>query len=122
MLAGQLADARRELHDKLSGLSRDIAIKQAGLEQANVKDATTQGLALEGQLMDQAMQLDRLSFEAAKATADHEIATHNAALERFKALLDGYRTYAMAYETVIKAEMNKVEVYKALLQAEQTKV
>jgi len=28
----------------------------------------------------------------------------------------------MAYETVIKAEMNKVEVYKALLQAEQTKV
>ena len=122
VLAGQLADARREFHDKLSGLSRDIAIKQAGLEQANVKDAITQGLALEGQLMDQAMQLDRLSFEAAKATADHEIATHNAALERFKALLDGYRTYAMAYETVIKAEMNKVEVYKALLQAEQTKV
>jgi hypothetical protein len=33
-----------------------------------------------------------------------------------------YWTYAMAYETVIKAEMNKVEVYKALLQAEQTKV
>jgi hypothetical protein len=67
VLAGQLADARREYHDKLSGLSRDIAIKQAELEQANVKDAITQGLALEGQLMDQAMQLDRLSFDAAKA-------------------------------------------------------
>ncbi|OAD83918.1 hypothetical protein ATN89_12140 [Comamonas thiooxydans] len=120
-LAGQLADARREYHDKLSGLARDIAIKQAELEQSNVKDAITQGLALEGQLMDQALQLDRLSFDAAKAAADHSIAAHNAALERFKALLDGYRTYAMAYETVIKAEMNKVEVYKALLQAEQTK-
>ncbi|MDN5505218.1 MAG: hypothetical protein L0H10_15600 [Comamonas sp.] len=121
VLAGQLADARREYHDKLSGLSREIAIKQAELEQSNVKDAITQGLALEGQLMDQALQLDRLSFDAAKAAADHSIAAHNAALERFKALLDGYRTYAMAYETVIKAEMNKVEVYKALLQAEQTK-
>ena len=121
VLAGQLADARREFHDQLSGLSRDIAIKQAELEQSNVKDAITQGLALEGQLMDQALQLDRLSFDAAKAAADHSIAAHNAALERFKALLDGYRTYAMAYETVIKAEMNKVEVYKALLQAEQTK-
>lgn len=121
VLAGQLADARREYHDKLSGLARDIAIKQAELEQSNVKDAITQGLALEGQLMDQALQLDRLSFDAAKAAADHSIAAHNAALERFKALLDGYRTYAMAYETVIKAEMNKVEVYKALLQAEQTK-
>lgn len=121
VLAGQLADARREYHDKLSGLARDIAIKRAELEQSNVKDAITQGLALEGQLMDQALQLDRLSFDAAKAAADHSIAAHNAALERFKALLDGYRTYAMAYETVIKAEMNKVEVYKALLQAEQTK-
>ncbi|WKL15105.1 hypothetical protein QYQ99_22510 [Comamonas testosteroni] len=121
VLAGQLADARREYHDKLSGLARDIAIKQAELEQSNVKDAITQGLALEGQLIDQALQLDRLSFDAAKTAADHSIAAHNAALERFKALLDGYRTYAMAYETVIKAEMNKVEVYKALLQAEQTK-
>ncbi|TYK74368.1 hypothetical protein FSY45_19610 [Comamonas sp. Z1] len=121
VLAGQLAYARREYHDKLSGLARDIAIKQAELEQSNVKDAITQGLALEGQLMDQALQLDRLSFDAAKTAADHSIAAHNAALERFKALLDGYRTYAMAYETVIKAEMNKVEVYKALLQAEQTK-
>lgn len=121
VLAGQLADARREYHDKLSDLSRDIAIKQADLEQSNVKDAITQGLALEGQLMDQAMQLDRLSFEAAKAAADHGIAAHNAALEHYKVLLDAYRTYAMAYETVIKAEMNKVEVYKAMLQAEQTK-
>lgn len=121
VLAGQLADARREYHDKLSGLARDIAIKQAELEQANVKDAIAQGLALEGQLMDQALQLDRLSFDAAKTAADHSIAAHNAALDRYKALLDGYRAFALAYETVIKAEMNKVEVYKALLQAEQTK-
>ncbi|MDR0215896.1 MAG: hypothetical protein LBJ15_18135 [Comamonas sp.] len=121
VLAGQLADARREFHEKLSGLSREIAIKQAELEQSNVKEAITQGLALEGQLMDQALQLDRLSFEAAKTAADHSIAAHNAALERFKALLDGYRAFALAYETVVKAEMNKVEVYKAMLQAEQTK-
>jgi hypothetical protein len=114
VLAGQLADARREYHDKLSGLSREIAIKQAELEQSNVKDAITQGLALEGQLMDQALQLDRLSFDAAKAAADHSIAAHNAALERFKALLDGYRTYAMAYETVIKAEMNKENASKEI--------
>lgn len=32
VLAGLLADAGREFHDKLSGLSRDIAIKQAELE------------------------------------------------------------------------------------------
>ncbi|MGV7535365.1 hypothetical protein PJM52_29465, partial [Mycobacterium kansasii] len=65
VLAGQLADARREYHDKLAELSREIAIKQAELEQSNVKDAIQQGLLLEGQLMDQALKLDQLAFEAA---------------------------------------------------------
>ncbi|WP_260675343.1 hypothetical protein [Comamonas aquatica] len=121
VLAGQLADARREYHDKLAELSREIAIKQAELEQSNVKDAIQQGLALEAQLMDQALKLDQLAFEAAKAAADNALAAYNGRLEQYKALLDGYRTYAAAYETVIKAEMNKVEVFKALLAAEQTK-
>lgn len=121
VLAGQLADARREYHDKLAELSREIAIQQAELEQSNVKDAIQQGLLLEGQLMDQALKLDQLAFEAAKAAAENALAAYNGRIEQYKALLEGYRTYAAAYETVIKAEMNKVEVFKALLSAEQTK-
>jgi len=121
VLAAQLADARREYHDKLSGLSRDIAIKQADLEQANLKDAIQQALALEGTLLDDTYKLEMLAFEAAKTAADNGIAAHNAALEQFKVLLDGYRAYAAAYETVVKAEMNKVDVFKAMLQAEQIK-
>lgn len=121
VLAAQLADTRREYHDKLSGLSRDIAIKQADLEQANLKETVQQALALESTLLDDTYKLEMLAFEAAKTSADNGIAAHNAALERFKALLDGYRTYASAYETVVKAELNKVEVFKAMLQAEQIK-
>lgn len=121
VLAGQLADARREYHDKLAGLSRDIAIKQADLEQQNLKDTIQSALQLETSLMDDAYKLEMLAFEASKAAADNAIAAHNAALEHFKALLDGYRAYAAAYDTVVRAELNKVEVFKALLQAEQTK-
>lgn len=121
VLAGQLADARREYYDKVSSLSRDITIKQAELEQQNVKDAINSALQLETVLMDNVYKLEMLAFQAAKEAADNAIAAHNAALEHFKALLDGYRTYAAAYETVIKAELSKVEVFKALLQAEQTK-
>lgn len=121
VMAGQLADARREYHDKLSGLSRDIAIKQAEMEQANLQQATTLALQLETTLLDDCYKLEMLAFETAKTAADNAIAAHNAAIEHFKALLAGYQAYASAYDAVIKAELNKVEVFKALLSAEQTK-
>lgn len=121
VLAGQLADARRQYQETLAGLSRDITIKQLELEQQNIKDSIQASLQLESSLMDNVYKYELLAFEAAKAAADNAIAAHNAALEHFKALLDGYRTYAAAYETVIKAELSKVEVFKALLSAEQTK-
>ena len=86
VLAAQLQDARREYHDKLSGLSRDIAIKQAELEQANLQQATTLALQLESTLLDDCYKLEMLAFETAKTAADNAIAAHNAAIEHFKAL------------------------------------
>ena len=121
VLASQLSDARREYHEKLSGLSRDIAIKQAEMEQQNLKDTIQSALQLETALLDDTYKLEMLAFEASKTAATSAIATHNAALEHFKALLDGYRAYAAAYDTVVKAELSKVEVFKALLSAEQVK-
>ncbi|MDD2711287.1 MAG: hypothetical protein PHU77_00065 [Simplicispira sp.] len=121
VLAGQLADARREYHDKLSGLSRDIAIKQAELEQQNVKDAVQSALQLESSLLDGAYKIEMLAFEAAKAAAENAVTAYNAALEHYKTLVEGYRVYASVYESVMKGELAKVEAFKALLQAEETK-
>ena len=121
VLAAQLQDARREYHDKLSGLSRDIAIKQAELEQANLKDSIQQALALESTLLEDCYKLEMLAFEAAKTAADIALSAFNGALEKFKALLAGYQAYAAAYDTLIKAELSKVEVFKAMLSAEQLK-
>jgi len=121
VLAGQLADARREYNDKLSGLSRDISIKQAELEQQNLRESIQAALQLESTLLDDCYKLEMLAFEAAKTTAENAIQAHNAAVEAFKALLAGYQAYAAAYDTIIKAELNKVEVFRALLAAEETK-
>lgn len=118
---GALADARREYHDKLAEMSRDIAIKQADLEQTNLKDAIAAATQLEGQLMDYSFKIENLAFEAAKAVADNEVQLFNSNIEHFKALLAGYQAYASAYDTIIKAELTKVEVYKTELSAEQTK-
>lgn len=121
VLAGQLFDSRRQAADQLAASSREIAIKQAELEQANAQQATQAAIQLETVMMDNAYKLEQLAVQVAKETADNAITTHNAALERFKALQEGYRVTASVYETLIRAEMNKVEVFKALLQAEQAK-
>lgn len=121
VLAAQLREAQQAYYDKLSGLSRDIGIKQAELEQENLKQTIASGMQLEGQLIDYSFKLEQLTFETAKTTADNAVQIYNAQVEQFKALLSAYNTYATAYKTVMDAELSKVEVYKAELQAEQTK-
>lgn len=121
VLAAQLREAQQNYYDKLSGLSRDVAIKQAELEQENLKQTIASGMQLEGQLIDYSFKLEQLTFETAKATADNAVQVYNAQVEQFKALLSAYNTYATAYKTIMDAELSKVEVYKAELQAEQTK-
>ncbi len=121
VLAAQLRDAQKGYFDRLSELSRDISIKQADLEQQNLRETITAGIQLESQLITYSYQMEQLAFESAKAHADNAIAVHNAAVERFRALLQGYETYAQAYKTIIDGELAKVEVYKAQMQAEEVK-
>lgn len=122
VMAAQLAQARRNYFDKVSGLSRDIAAKQAELEQQNVQQAIQSAMQLESALIDDAYKREQLVFEAAKALADNAVAIHNAAIEQYKGLLTGYQAYAAAYDTLVKAELSKVEVFKAQISAEEAKV
>lgn len=121
VLAAQLREADQAYYGKLSDLSRDIANKQADLEQSNLKEAITEGIALESQLMDQTNKVEALAFEISKAYADNGVQIYNASVDAYKALLQGYETYASAYKTVIDSELAKVEVYKSQLEAERTK-
>lgn len=120
-LAHQLRAAQQDGYDKSSSLSRDIMVKQAEMELENIKQTITQGMDLEGRLIDYSVKLEQMSFESAKAAAENALAIHNAAVEKFKSLLAAYQTYASAYETIIKAELGKIEVFKAQLQGEQAK-
>lgn len=121
VLAVQLREAQQAYYDKLSTLSRDVAIKQAELEQENLKQTIAAGIDLEGKLIDYSYKLEELTFQTAKAYADNAIQVYNAGVEGYKALMSGYQTYAGAYKTIIDAELAKVEVYKAELSGEQTK-
>jgi len=120
-LSAQLREAEQAYYDKLSELSRDIAIKQADLEQTNLKETITAGMQLEATLVDHSYKMEQLAYETAKTYADNAIQVYNAQVENFRVLLQSYSTYAEAYKTVIQAELAKVEAYKAQLQGEQAK-
>lgn len=120
-LAAQLREAQQATYDKLSTLSRDVGIKQAEMEQMNLKDTFANVMGLESKLIDHGFQMEQLAFETSKEYANNAIQVNNARIEAFKAVLSGYQTYAAAYDTLIKGELAKVEVYKGQLQAEVTK-
>lgn len=121
IITAQIREAQQDYYNKVSDLSREIAVKQADMEQTNLKEAIEQGVALEQQLMDYSHKLERLTFEAAKYAADNAIELHNAKVEAFKALLSGYETYAATYKIIIEGQLSKVEVFKAQLEAERSK-
>lgn len=122
VLAEQLRRAQQNFHDKSSELSRDIAIKQADLEQANLKDAIASGMQLEGKLIDYSFQMESLAFESAKAAAENALGIYNAGLQQFNTLLEVYKTRAGSYKVLIEGELAKIEVFKAKLAGEQAKV
>ena len=121
VLAAQLRQAQQDTYDKLSALSRDVMIKQAELEQENIKQTIDEGIRMEGQLIDYSYKLEQLTFESAKFTAENAVAIYNAMVDQYKALLEAYQTYATVYKTLIEAELSKVEVFKAEIAAEQAK-
>ena len=121
VIAAQVRATQQDYYDKLSSLSRDVAIKQAELEQENLKQTIDEGIRLEGQLIDYSYKLEQLTFEAAKTQAENAIQIHNARVEQYKALLSVYGIYSDAYKTIISAELAKVDVFKALIDAEKAK-
>lgn len=122
---GALFAARRRAaqatSDKVSGLSRDVAIKQAELEQENLKQTIASGIDLEGKMIDMSLQLERLAFESAAKVAENAVQIYNAQLDEFKVLYEGYRTYAATYDTLIKGEMAKVDAFRGQIAGEQAK-
>lgn len=117
----RLREAQREYYDKVSGLSRDVAIKQAELEQANLEKTIQAGIELEGRLIDYSYKLESLAYDSAKYLAENAIQVHNAQVGHFQALVQGYTAYATAYRTLVEGEQLKVEEYKAKIQMEQAK-
>lgn len=106
---------------KQADLSREIAIKQAELEQENLKFSIQQSISLEQMLIAQFNNALSRSFEAQKFIQQAAVDIFNANLKRFEVEMELYKTYAVVFETRLKAELNKAQIYKTKIEAEALK-
>lgn len=67
VLAAQLRQEQRNYYDKTSGLSRDIAIKQADLEQSNMQQAIEKALGYENTLSEILQRRAQVTVEVFRA-------------------------------------------------------
>lgn len=104
-----------------AGLSREVMIKQAELEQTNVLKALDTATQLEGTLINYTNSVEQRLFESAKFVTQAGIEIYNAQVRAYASYLDAYKTKVAIYEARIRGELAKVEIYKAQVDAEQAK-
>lgn len=122
---GPWLDARIKLQTEFAaqsyGFSREVMIKQAELEQENLKQSLELAVNLEGKLIDQYNQIEQRVLEGVKYATQAGIETYNAKVEAYKAYVQAYSVKIEIYKAQIQGEMSKVEVYKAQVEAERAK-
>ena len=118
-LLAALDQLAQETQNKNADLSREIAIKQAELEQQNVQFALQTSLALEQSWLQLHNQIQQRAFEVEKYTQQALIDIYDANIRKFDVQLKIYATYSQAFEARVRAELSKVEIFKAELEGQK---
>jgi len=111
--------AQQALSNKLSGISRDIALKRSDLYVENRKFTIEQSRQLEQILIGFHNSVQERALNAAKATLDAAITIYEAQLKRYNARLDAYKSEAQVFEAKIRASLAQVEIYRTQMQGAQ---
>lgn len=116
-----LEQVTQETQSKLIDLSREIMIKQAELEQENIKTSIQQAISLEDILIREYNNVNQRSFEVAKYVQDVSIEITKLAINKYNSEVEAYKAFAVAYTSRVQAELAKVEIFKAKIDAEKLK-
>lgn len=116
-----LSQLVQDTQSKIIDLSREIMIKQAELEQENIKTSIQQTIALEDILIRNHQQMVQRSFEVAKYTQDLQIELFKILATKYNSEVEAYKAFGIAYQARVQAELSKVEILKAQIDAEKLK-
>jgi hypothetical protein len=110
---------REDIQNRAEDLSRKIMEEQARLAQANTHFGVEQGIGFVAMEMEHTRAIMERAFQLAKATADLSLSVYNAKITAFNGRLDAYRTQAQVYEINVRAALQDIENYKALLEGKR---
>jgi hypothetical protein len=102
--------------NKRLDVSRDIAIKMAELALQNEHFMVEKGIAFESMAIALFNAVAERTFNASKALAEVLIQGFQAQVAKYGILNDIYKTRAAVYETQIRGELAKAEVYKTQME------
>lgn len=118
----QIEAARQTALQKMSDLSRDIALKRADMYVENRKFTIQESRELEQLLSNiYGFYMER-ALKAATATVELGVSLYNARIAQLNARLEVYKTKAVVYETQLKAALAPLEVYKLQLEGAKLSV
>lgn len=121
ILSRRVAMVRQDAQNRRNGLNRDIFIQEQQVAIENLRFAVTQGIALEGQLMQAHTEEMRLALAAAQFGRETAIAIFNARVSLFSAESQNFAIEAQVWRSQIEGELSKLEAYRAQIQAEQVR-
>lgn len=119
MLAHSLAEVQIEHMNKMLDRSREIAIKQAELEQTNMFKSLEIGQGLTTRVFELLIKMEALAVQAQESTAKFAYDFIDAEIKAYNSQVEGYKAIAQAYEMYIKGELAKIEVYKGQLEGQK---
>jgi len=119
LLAGNILGVNNEYMNKKLDRSREIAVKQAELEQAGMFKSLEIAISLEKVLIDNLNDYARRVLETSKTTAEVTISFLKTRIDRYNSLLAAFKADMDSYKVNIEAELERVEVYKARLSGQQ---
>jgi len=117
MLAHSLSEVQKEYFNRMIDRSREISIKQAELEQANIFKSMELGTSLMIQYIGVLIKWEELILRAQEDTAKYFNEYIELQIKAHQDMIEVAKISAQIYEIRIKAELGKIEVYKAQMQA-----
>jgi len=116
-LLRQVQNAQNIANEKLSSVSRDIAIKQADLEQENDKAYSAAAMQLESLLVQHSDNVANRELEVSKSRVELGIAVFNAQVSVFNAELSRYSAEAEVFKALVSSALTKAQMYRTEVEA-----
>lgn len=121
LLHGGVLETRQKGQDKIAEFNIEAVVKQFEETLANLRHAIVHGAALEGTWINLHVEMQRFALEAARNQREGAVAVLNYRVSVYQARLEGYKAEAAVVADVIRAELGKVEVFRAQIEAERAR-